>query len=427
MTSYIFKPSRIKTKNGKPKRIESKIYRLCYRLDWMDKKQSVSLKTTDKQVAEKRAKEFMKELQQEHEGIIPDKATRLASSKSLLGHIEDYTTDLESCGSSPMHCYNVRKRLEKLCRECNWTLLRDVTPNSFQTWRNAQAKAAKTLKEYQDILNAFYNWMIRSKRCEENPLKGVSAVKTKGKEVRKRRALTFDEFRRFLDVAGPRRIGYLVAYFTGLRRGELRKLEWGDVHLEEHAEFFAVRANTTKNSKEAVMAIHQDLIKGLKELRPASFKSNDLVFTTKNIPYMDIMRKDLVAAGIPYKDEQGKQFDFHAIRHTANSHMAGIVDPQLRQKFMRHSDIRLTLNTYTDSRFVGTSHAVAALRSFEKDASMDAPSVDASGPELASSDKVEPDASSPEIPPNEILSPELAPDDDDWPDAGDGCLTRTRT
>jgi hypothetical protein len=62
----------------------------------------------------------------------------------------------------------------------------------------------------------------------------------------------------------------------------------------------------------------------------------------------DMLRKDLTAAGIAYKDDQGAFADFHALRHTFVSNLAdGRVHPKTAQLLARHSDINLTMSRYT--------------------------------------------------------------------------------
>jgi hypothetical protein len=63
-----------------------------------------------------------------------------------------------------------------------------------------------------------------------NPFELVTKVDVRGKESFHRRALNEDEARRLL--AGPHRPLYLLALHTGLRRGEINALRWGDLHLD---------------------------------------------------------------------------------------------------------------------------------------------------------------------------------------------------
>ena len=54
--------------------------------------------------------------------------------------------------------------------------------------------------------------------------------------------------------------------------------------------------------------------------------------------------------------------DVHALRHTFATLLArNCVSPSMAHKLMRHSDIRLTMNTYTHLELGDTAGAVAAL------------------------------------------------------------------
>jgi integrase len=73
----------------------------------------------------------------------------------------------------------------------------------------------------------------------------------------------------------------------------------------------------------------------------------------------------IVAAGIVKRDAQGRTVDVYSMRHTFATLLArGGVSPGVAQKFMRHSDIRLTMNTYTHLDLADTAGAVAALPRF---------------------------------------------------------------
>lgn len=62
----------------------------------------------------------------------------------------------------------------------------------------------------------------------------------------------------------------------------------------------------------------------------------------------DQLRRDLAAAGIPYRDERNRVLDFHALRHTFGSNLAKAgVPPKMAQELMRHSDVNLTLKRYS--------------------------------------------------------------------------------
>ncbi len=67
-----------------------------------------------------------------------------------------------------------------------------------------------------------------------------------------------------------------------------------------------------------------------------------------------------------YQDSQGKFADFHSLRHTFVTNLARAnVDPKTAQTLARHSDIRLTMNTYTHVDQDRQAAAIKSLPGFE--------------------------------------------------------------
>jgi integrase len=135
-----------------------------------------------------------------------------------------------------------------------------VTADSYQAGRAKQTLSPKTLNEYLGSMSSLLNWMEKHERVARNPLVHVQKVQANGRQVRPGRAFTDDEMQRLLAIAGPRKVVYLTAVYTGLRRSELAALERRDLHLEGEKPFINVRASTTKNHKQAVIALHPELV-----------------------------------------------------------------------------------------------------------------------------------------------------------------------
>jgi integrase len=139
-------------------------------------------------------------------------------------------------------------------------------------------------------------------------------VDTRGKQRIQRRALNDDEARRLL--ACPRKLLYLLAMHTGLRRGEINALHGGDFHLDAVNPYWAPPAAFVKNRKEQPRPLHPELVAELQKLKAAGkLKPEDTVFPER-VPPMKTIRADFKAAGIPLKDERGHVVDFHALRTT---------------------------------------------------------------------------------------------------------------
>ncbi len=338
-----------------------RLYRGRYCLDGETKLHDVPLRTSDKQVAEQRLNEIVRETERERAGIIPPRPLREAAKRCLSEHLKEYAADLEARGRDEHYVYHVEKRLVKLLEECGWEYAKDVTADSFQGWRARQEKAAKTLNEYLEAACGFLMWMEKNGRILANPLKNVGKVETRGMEVRVRRAFTDQEVSRLLGIAGDRKAVYLTALLTGLRRAELESLQWGDVMLEAGRSFVKARASTTKNHKVALIPLRKELATELRKIRPENASEAAPVFNGL-MPSMLRFRTDLKKANIPYLDAQGRRADFHALRHTLATNLSRLGVPlSVAMEVMRHSDPKLTLKTYTDASQLPTQSAIALL------------------------------------------------------------------
>jgi integrase len=204
--------------------------------------------------------------------------------------------------------------------------------------------------------------MKHKRRISDNALETVELVDTSGVETRIRRAFTDDEMERLLDVAGVYRPVYLMAVCTGLRRSELAGLLWSDLKLDATVPVVNVRKSIAKDGKDASIPLHVDLVSALRELRNGAGDEAP-VFT--RVPRIERFRRDLKKAGIAYVDSQGRFADFHALRKTFDTNLQrNGVSPRVVMELMRHSDIRLTMETYTDASRLPTGEAIKILPSF---------------------------------------------------------------
>lgn len=155
---------------------------------------------------------------------------------------------------------------------------------------------------------------------------------------------------------------YTTAIYTGLRRAELKGLQWGDIHLDAEPPYLLARAMTTKNGKDAPMALHPAVVDAILSVGKDNPSPAETVF---DVPSIETFKLDLEAAGIPYKDDRGHKTDFHALRTTFCTMMHGTgVLPRTAQELMRHSDIKLTMRNYTDTRLLPLNNSIQSLPNF---------------------------------------------------------------
>jgi len=179
------------------------------------------------------------------------------------------------------------------------------------------------------------------------------------------RPLTPDEAKTLLKVAGPRKLVYMTALGTGLRRLELVRLQWRDVAIDGPGRAcLELRAEATKAKRADVVPLPDHLVRALRAVRPEKYAPTDPVFA--KVPDFYYWHEDLNRAGIKYRGADGRIVGFHSMRVTFVSELerAG-VSPRTIMELARHRDYKLTAGTYTDVRVLDTFGAAARLPAYD--------------------------------------------------------------
>ncbi len=166
--------------------------------------------------------------------------------------------------------------------------------------------------------------------------------------------LTRDEGQRLVAALDERwRPLIQMALLTGLRRGELYELRWGDVVFDEAGPYVRVtrsvvirfgkyRVKPTKGERGRTVSLCEDLVGILRGIRPEGAKAEDLVFPEVDGGYMREKRmyEEVVSAG---HKGLGKHVRPHMLRHTfASWAYQGGVPPQVVQAWLGHADVTTT-------------------------------------------------------------------------------------
>ncbi len=187
-----------------------------------------------------------------------------------------------------------------------------------------------------------------------------------------RRTLSVDELRRLIDAAhrgvpyrrmtGPARaLCYRLAIASGLRFSELASITPGSFDLTPEAPAVTVAAAYTKNGEPATLPLPFDLADDLAPYL-AAIPPEAAVFLLPD-KGAAMLRIDLKAARITYRDASGLVFDFHALRcQCATLADAAGVSPRVVQRLMRHSTLELT-GRYTRPQPVDLEEASRSLPS----------------------------------------------------------------
>ena len=122
----------------------------------------------------------------------------------LPRHLDAYEKHLRAKGGDPRRISMLRRRLERLARECRFSRLNRMAPGPVERWlveRADSGMAAATRNSYREALIGFGNWCRRTHRLTRNPFADVPRADQNADRRHQRRALNEAELMRLLYVA----------------------------------------------------------------------------------------------------------------------------------------------------------------------------------------------------------------------------------
>jgi integrase len=202
--------------------------------------------------------------------------------------------------------------------------------------RRGKPFAAATIKHQLVIIRRLYNlarkWGLYDGK---NPIESVSMPKL---DNEKTEFLTDEELTRLLDTLATWPFKDTVAFikfalFTGLRRGELFKLQWEDVDFERGLVTLRdPKSGKTENIPVSVQAL--DVLKALDVTSPFVFPGKN---GKQRVDFNGPWRRIREAAGLP------EGFRFHGLRHHfASTLVSNGIDLLVVQKLLTHKDSKTT-------------------------------------------------------------------------------------
>ena len=248
--------------------------------------------------------------------------------------------------------------------------LKDLRPDHIQTLYNsklASGSSSRTVIIIHSVIHRALNHAVKLGLVGRNPADAVSHPRMPHREMQ---TLTDNQVRELILVAKgtPLEAMYQLAVTTGLRQGELLGLRWSDLEwktrklkiqrqLQRYKETGLVFVEPKTAAGRRVVTVGSATIQKLREhfngqqlLRQASsnrWKDYDLIFPSsigtpmENTNLLKRFKADLKKAGLP-------DIRFHDLRHTAATLMLQQgVHPKVVQERLGHSEIGMTLNTYS--------------------------------------------------------------------------------
>ena len=243
----------------------------------------------------------------------------------------------------------------------------DISTDELQMYLNSlRHYSQNTIKKYIDQLTQAFKYAQNKGYIIQNPMFDIIRPKSnkKKKEVR---ALEIEEQQMLTDYLlnvpiqdEPNKNVFLLQMFMGLRIGEALALQTSDINLHKNIITISKTLTTDKNRKvimgdttktyagQRQIPIPDSLLDTVKnQMRLAENHKDKLLFVDKNNYYLSprnantLLQKITKRLGI-------ENISSHSLRHTYGTRC---IESGMRavtvQRLMGHTDISITLNTYT--------------------------------------------------------------------------------
>jgi integrase len=356
-------------------------------MQWIDetgKRRKKSTGTTDKTSASLVLAAEEKRVALMRAGVIDRKTESMVEyqSQDVQSWIDGYVDSLEMSNGANDHTGDTRAKIEKIIAHAGLTRGMDLTAAHVVAYTTERMKSdkisARTVQSYLVAIKGFADWCRSTGRLASNPIADLRAPSPAKDRRYERRALSREEWgylRRAAEEGEPikgltgseRALLYELALVTGLRSKEIQTLKRGSFILSDPA-WVLLPGASTKNSKPAEQPITARLVGLLNAHMGRKMPGSRAFAVSPHIRLSELVAHDLAKARADWlgetkevnerakreatdflaiKDHDGKVMDFHAMRYTCGAWLAlaGIHAKQI-QKLMRHSTIRLTLDTY---------------------------------------------------------------------------------
>ncbi len=346
---------------------------------------------TDRQATQELARDSESRVARIKAGLIDPKAERIQTDgrRSIGEHVDDFIASLRMAGRNSQHIAQTERYVRQVLTLARIDRLSELTPSRVvaaladfkangitgpkaKNRDKARTASTRTVESRVVAIKAFSRWAWRDGRTADYDLKALAKPRDPSDRRRIRRVLSDTELQILIEqtrkaptwrgVSAPdRSMLYVVAALTGFRRRELRSLTRESFLIDEQPARIVCDAGYAKNGKLADQPIPETLAAAL---RPWLAGKPPRVPVFGNLPQRTglMLAIDLQRCGIAPVDESGRVVDLHSLRHGYITSLAKAGTPiKTLQTLARHSDPRLTLNTYTHATLFDTGKAVESL------------------------------------------------------------------
>lgn len=301
------------------------------------------------------AKKMLEWQERKHLGLIKKR-------EYTFGELVDWsltlprTNQVKSIYKIKQHC----RRLKEVFGSMRAEEIKPSMIEAYQQKRLTETSYRRTLyrpasvNRELEVMRRIYNLAMREEMVSKNPCWKVTRLSERNARDR---VLSKEEFDGLIKEVPQHAADIVsVAYYTGMRAGEISCLTWDRVNMKE--EYFNLTPRDTKTGEARHVYFNKEVKNVLDRLKKIRHLSHQFVFTYKGNPIKSIkysLTKALERMGI-------NDFRFHDLRHTfvSNARKAG-VDRSVIMKLTGHR----TLSMFTRYNTVDQADAKDAMKKLE--------------------------------------------------------------
>jgi integrase len=232
-------------------------------------------------------------------------------------------------GMSERYIQDLRSRLPRFADAFGAQMVAEITTKQIDAWLRALPVGATTRNNFRRVLVTLFSYAVKHDYASNNP--AVKAAKAKETDSAPG-ILTVQQTARLLEAASPAVLPYVaIGAFAGLRRAEIERLDWKDVHFDE--QLIEVTAAKSKTARRRFVKIQPNLRNWLLPVRKHSGKVTPDNLETQ----MEMARHAATITDWPD----------NALRHSfASYHLAHFQDAAALALQMGHTDSGMIFNHY---------------------------------------------------------------------------------
>jgi integrase len=250
-------------------------------------------------------------------------------SCSVAQLVDELLKAKKTDGASKRHLLDLGSRLTKFALKFHGQAVATITTMQIDDWLRSLEVAPITRNNFRRVLVGMFNFAMQRGYAIDNPAEKAAKARVISEAPG---ILTVQQTARLLEAASPELLPVVaIGAFAGLRRAELERLDWRDVHFD--ADLIEVTAAKAKTARRRFVKMQPNLREWLLPLRKHTGR-------VAPVNLRKTFERARVNAGI-------KEWPDNALRHSfASYHLAQFKDQNSLALEMGHTDVDIIFNHY---------------------------------------------------------------------------------